>query len=110
MWENKDNFVAWRKGPAFREAHGGGTIGGVLSAIYGVITELKRMPKTGAWEGLMPLTLPKEATSLVLKGRREDTGMADADGESVLPAECFVAMNRMTCAPGKGPDLEKYWR
>ena len=41
VWENKDNFNAWRKGPAFKEAHGGGTVGGVFDAILGVITELK---------------------------------------------------------------------
>jgi hypothetical protein len=99
--------VAWRKGPAFKEAHGGGTVGGILSAIYGVITELKNMPKTGAWEGLIPIT---SDAKIELKGRREDNGMAAADGKSLLPTECFVAMNRMTVAEGKGPELEEFWR
>lgn len=64
-------------------------------------------PRRGAWEGLIPLSADAK---IELKGRREDNGMAAADGKSLLPAECFVAMNRMTCAEGKGPELEEFWR
>ena len=33
VWEKFENFEAWRKGDAFKEAHGGGTVGGVASML-----------------------------------------------------------------------------
>jgi heme-degrading monooxygenase HmoA len=33
VWETKDTFSSWRKSNAFKEAHGGGSIGGFLSAL-----------------------------------------------------------------------------
>ena len=33
VWETKENFSAWRTSYAFKEAHGGGSIGGFLSAL-----------------------------------------------------------------------------
>ncbi len=33
VWETKDYFTTWRKSYAFKEAHGGGSIGGFLSAL-----------------------------------------------------------------------------
>jgi heme-degrading monooxygenase HmoA len=33
VWETKEIFSSWRKSYAFKEAHGGGSIGGFLSAL-----------------------------------------------------------------------------
>jgi len=108
VWDKKDNFQAWRSGPAFKDAHGGGTIGGIFSAIVGALTELKGAPKPAFFEAIAPITVDKASSAIVLTGR-DITGKPIADGKEKLPAECFVSMNRMVAKPGKEGDLEKYW-
>ena len=41
VWETKKNFNSWRTGFAFKEAHGGGSIAGFLSAVVGSMMVLK---------------------------------------------------------------------
>jgi len=109
VWEDKETFNKWRKGPAFKDAHGGGTVMGVLDAVWGVITELKGMPLTAAWDGLSLISVPSKGSALIEIGERNEAGMPVADGQSLLPAECFVSMNRMTVAAGNAAALEKHW-
>jgi len=53
VWETKKNFNSWRTGYAFKEAHGGGTIGGFLSAIVGSAMVLKGPPAPAMWDALL---------------------------------------------------------
>ena len=34
VWDNKDNFDAWRVGDAFKEAHGGGGLSGFIGKVW----------------------------------------------------------------------------
>ena len=45
VWQNKSNFNAWRKGDAFREAHGGTSVGAFVSTMVSSIRILKGAPK-----------------------------------------------------------------
>jgi len=102
-WQNKKNFNSWRTGPAFKEAHGGGSIGGFLSAIVGSLMVLKTAPAPSMWEGLLAESVASSPISL--KARDAD-GKAQADGSTPLPAECFVAMNRFRVKEGKEAEFE----
>ena len=48
VWETVSNFDAWRKGDAFKEAHGGGTVGGVASMLVATAMNTKGAPATPA--------------------------------------------------------------
>ncbi|KAH8075766.1 antibiotic biosynthesis monooxygenase [Aureococcus anophagefferens] len=89
VWETKANFDAWKKGDAFKEAHGGGT-------------NTKGKPKVAAWEGLLPLGLPGAPPADGEGWRR-----VAADGEATLPSDVFVAMNRFPVAEGSEDEFER---
>lgn len=95
VWEKYENFESWRKGDAFKEAHGGGTVKGVLSMLAATARNTKGgKPKPAYWQGLLPETVagtPPDDS----KGWRRLV----ADGTSTLPTECFVAMNRFSVLP-----------
>ena len=54
VWENQENFNAWKTGDAFKEAHGGGTVGGIASMLLATAMNTKGKPKAAMWEGLLP--------------------------------------------------------
>jgi len=95
VWENFDNFDAWRKGDAFKEAHGGGTVGGVAAMLIATAKNTKGKPKPAYWQGLLPVSTPGNPPSDGEGWRR-----IEADGKSTLPRDCFVAMNRFAIQPG----------
>lgn len=96
------NFEAWRKGDAFREAHGGGTVGGVLSMLAATARNTYGKPKPCYWEGLLPESVPGAPPE-----DREEWRRVDADGDTVLPADCFAAMNRFCVKPGMEAAFER---
>ena len=102
VWETKENFDAWKKGDAFKEAHGGGTIGGIASMVMATMQNTKGKPKVCAWEGLLPLSLPGAAPA-----DGEGWKRVVADGESTLPADVFVAMNRFPVVDGGFDEFEE---
>ena len=102
VWETFANFEAWKKGDAFKEAHGGGTIGGVASMLLATAMNTKGKPTPAYWEGLMPVTMPGTPP-----GDGEGWRRVEADGLSMLPKECFVAMNRFSVNEGMDAAFEQ---
>lgn len=102
VWETLENFEAWRKGDAFKEAHGGGTVGGVVSMLAATARNTYGKPKPCFWKGLLPESIP---------GNPPDDGEGwrriDADGKTMLPTDCFVAMNRFSVKPGMESAFER---
>lgn len=96
VWEEVDAFDAWKKGDAFKEAHGGGTIGGIASMLMATARNTKGKPKAAMWEGLLPVSMPGAPSSESGDGWRE----VIADGQTQLDRECFIAMNRFSVLPG----------
>ena len=103
VWENFDAFDAWKTGDAFKEAHGGGTIGGIADMLVATAMNTKGKPKAAMWEGVLPVSMPPASAS--------DTPVAwrdvSADGKSMLDGECFVAMNRFSVAEGMSDAFEQ---
>jgi len=102
VWDTYENFDVWKKGDAFKEAHGGGTIRGVASMLISAARNTKGKPKPCYWEGILP-------TSIEGNPPRDGEGwgsVVECDGETTLPADCFVAMNRFSVRPGMGNAFE----
>ena len=102
VWEEFGSFDAWKKGDAFKEAHGGGTIGGIASMLMATAMNTKGKPKAAMWEGLLPVSMPAAPSDGASDGWRE----VIADGETMLDGECFIAMNRFSVLPGKEAAFE----
>ncbi|KAL3911808.1 MAG: hypothetical protein SGPRY_008555, partial [Prymnesium sp.] len=94
VWENEGAYDAWKSGDAFKEAHGGGTIGGIASMLLATAMNTKGKPKAAMWEGILPVSIVPDAAPNA--GWREVV----ADGESILPGECYIAMNRFSVKEG----------
>lgn len=94
IWERYENFEAWRKGDAFKEAHGGGTMRGVLSMLASTARNTKGKPKPAFWHGLLPETTGSGTPPPDGEGWRRIV----TDGSATVPADCFVAMNRFSVA------------
>ena len=60
VWQDFNNFGAWRKGDAFKEVHGGGTVGGIASMLMATAMNTKGKPVPAYWGGLMPVSTPGE--------------------------------------------------
>ena len=105
IWETKKDFNFWRKGPAFKEAHGGGGILDFLGMIMSSFMTSKGPPKPFFWEGVLPMTSSASKERL-LSG---PGGRPEADGQKVLDPEVFVQTIRFKVADGREQDFEKYW-
>lgn len=90
IWNTKKDFSAWRSGEAFKEAHGGTSIGAFLSTMMNSALVLRGPPRPAFYDGL----LPQESTETLSATPTVDGWRADiqADGLNTLPAECFVEM------------------
>ena len=108
IWETKDGFDGWRKGDAFKEAHGGGTIFGFMSMLVSSLMILKGGPKPAFYDGLLSLSAAPSENSR--KWQAEDGWrQIPADGKNPIDADVFVAMNRFKVRPGKEAAFEKQW-
>lgn len=103
VWDSFDNFDAWKRGDAFKEAHGGGTVGGIASMLLATAMNTKGKPKAAMWEGLLPVTVPPASADVPESGWRQVV----ADGATTLDSECFVAMNRFSVKEGFEPAFEE---
>lgn len=99
LWEDKDTFQVWREGDAFKEAHGGGNIGGILEMLISSAQTLKGKPKLllasaqrTTSNPVAPADLPK-----MTGGWRS----IEADGVNILAPECFLSMDDYVVAPGQ---------
>jgi len=95
VWETQDDFESWRKGDAFKEAHGGGTVAGVVSMLAATARNTYGKPKPCFWQGLLPESLAGNPPSDGEGWRR-----IESDGKAMIPSDCFVAMNRFSVKPG----------
>jgi heme-degrading monooxygenase HmoA len=102
VWEEQKYFDAWKAGDAFKEAHGGGTVGGIASMLVATAMNTKGKPKAAMWEGVLPVSMGAGA-SPPEGGWRQ----VEADGTTMLDGECFLAMNRFTVAPGSETAFEQ---
>ncbi|CAK9004366.1 unnamed protein product [Durusdinium trenchii] len=105
IWETKKDFNFWRKGPAFKEAHGGGGILDFLGMIMSSFLTSKGPPKPFFWEGVLPIT-SNESRERLLSG---PGSRPEADGEKVLEPEVFVATTRFQVFHEREQDFEKFW-
>jgi heme-degrading monooxygenase HmoA len=105
IWEKKSDFSAWRSGEAFKEAHGGTSIGAFLSTMVNSAMVLRGAPRPAFYDGLLlQSTVPEEVPETVDGWRN-----VDADGVTTLPAECFVACNQFFVPPENGAAFEQRW-
>jgi len=97
-WANKKNFNSWRKGPAFKEAHGGGDIFAFLGMIVNGFLTSKGPPKPCFWKG--EAVLPNAALGKFQGGPGSKPNF---DGSTEMDTEVFVSMRRF----GNEEDIDK---
>ena len=109
IWDKKSAFSAWRKGDAFKEAHGGTSIGAFLSTMVNSALVLRGAPRPAFYDGLLTQSVqPAEGD---LKGKIVDGWRSvEADGVNTLPAECFVALQKYFILPDQQQAFEQLWK
>lgn len=105
IWDKKSDFSAWRKGDAFKEAHGGTSIGAFMKTMISSALILKGPPRPAFYDGLLLQSTQPDAVPETVDGWRN----VDADGKVILPPECFVASNQFFVTAENGPAFEKRW-
>jgi heme-degrading monooxygenase HmoA len=105
IWETKQDFNTWRTGDAFKEAHGGTSIGAFLGAMISSLRVLKGAPRPVFYDGLMQLSAVPTSLPKTEGGWR----VVEADGVNLLPAEAFIACNRFSVLPGMEAAFEQRW-
>jgi Uncharacterized enzyme involved in biosynthesis of extracellular polysaccharides len=105
IWEKKSDFSAWRKGEAFKEAHGGTSIGAFMSTMISSAFILAGPPRPAFYDGLLVQSLPPENVPETVDGWRN----VQADGTVTLPEECFVACNQFFVPSENSAAFEKRW-
>mmetsp|Transcript_19380 Transcript_19380/g.28695 ORF Transcript_19380/g.28695 Transcript_19380/m.28695 type:complete len:344 (-) Transcript_19380:54-1085(-) len=105
IWEKKSDFSAWRKGDAFKEAHGGTSISAFVSTMISSLRVLKGAPKPAFYDGLLHQSVVPESIPEAVDGWRN----VEADGVNKLPEECFVACNQFFVTSSNAKDFENRW-
>lgn len=105
IWETKKDFTFWRKGPAFKEAHGGGGILDFVGMVMSSFMTSKGPPKPSFWRGLLPLKSAEQRDRLV----SGPGGRPEADGEELLEPEVFVATTRFNVLDQSKTEFEQLW-
>mmetsp|Transcript_2339 Transcript_2339/g.6272 ORF Transcript_2339/g.6272 Transcript_2339/m.6272 type:complete len:376 (-) Transcript_2339:2084-3211(-) len=108
VWEDKSNFNAWRKGDAFREAHGGTSVGAFVSTMVSSALVLKGPPKPAFYDGLLVQSLAPEFLPETVDGWR-NVAFPEEKGKT-LPAECFVASNQFFVPRENAAAFEQRWK
>jgi len=105
IWETKKNFNSWRKGPAFKEAHGGGNIFGFFSMIINGFMTSKGPPSPAFWKSLS-VEKTAQAKERLISG---PGGRPDADGIQKLDTEVSALMLRFAVPEGDEAKFEQTW-
>lgn len=105
IWNKKSDFSAWRKGDAFKEAHGGTSITAFLSTMVNSALVLKGAPRPAFYDGLLVQSTNPQNVPKTVDGWRS----VEADGISTLPAECFVACNQFYVQQENAIAFEQRW-
>eukprot|EP00551_Chaetoceros_affinis_P017225 CAMPEP_0203689020 /NCGR_PEP_ID=MMETSP0091-20130426/1478_1 /ASSEMBLY_ACC=CAM_ASM_001089 /TAXON_ID=426623 /ORGANISM="Chaetoceros affinis, Strain CCMP159" /LENGTH=364 /DNA_ID=CAMNT_0050558591 /DNA_START=20 /DNA_END=1114 /DNA_ORIENTATION=+ len=105
IWEKKSQFSAWRKGEAFKEAHGGTSIGAFMSTMISSALILKGPPRPAFYDGLLLQSTQPDDIPEAVDGWRNVV----ADGVTNLPTECFVACNQFYVTADNAAAFEQRW-
>jgi heme-degrading monooxygenase HmoA len=105
IWDKKSDFSAWRNGEAFKEAHGGTSIGAFLSTMVNSAFVLRGAPKPAFYDGLLLQSVKLDAVPDVVDGWRS----IEADGINTLPTECFIASNQFYVPQENAAAFEQRW-
>ena len=90
IWEKKSHFSAWRNGEAFKEAHGGTSIGAFLSTMVNSAFVLRGAPRPAFYDALYVRSRPPTVVPQTVDGWRA----VEADGENTLDAESYMHMSK----------------
>jgi hypothetical protein len=96
----------WRTGEAFKEAHGGTSIGALVSTMISSAMVLKGAARPAFYDGFLQQSMKPEAFADIIDGWRS----VEADGINTLPTECFVACNQFFVPPENAPAFEQRMR
>ncbi len=108
IWEKKSHFSAWRKGEAFKEAHGGTSISAFMSTMISSALILKGPPRPAFYDGLLvqSTTIPLDNIPETIDGWRS----VQTDGTFNLPTECFVSCNQFYIPSENKQAFEQRWK
>lgn len=105
IWDKKSDFSAWRTGEAFKEAHGGTSIGAFMSTMINSALVLQGPPRPAFYDGLLLQSTKPDTVPDVVDGWRS----VNADGINTLPTECFVACNQFFVPSENVVAFEQRW-
>ena len=74
IWQNKSDFSAWRQGDAFKEAHGGTSIGAFLTTMVRSAMVLRGAPRPAFYDGLYVLAAKPKSLPETVDGWRLGRG------------------------------------
>jgi heme-degrading monooxygenase HmoA len=107
VWEKKSDFSAWRKGEAFKEAHGGTSLVAFVTTLISSARTLQGAPKPAFYDGLLVQSMRPETIPKLVDGWRETSSAGDLS--QVLDAECFIACNQFFVPPENAKAFEDRW-
>lgn len=105
IWQEKKHFNAWRGGEAFKEAHGGTSLFAFVTTMVSSAMVLKGAPKPAFYDGLLHQSIVPDSIPKTVNGWRD----VQADGQNILPAECFVACNQFFVPSSNSVKFEQRW-
>jgi len=105
VWDKKSDFSAWRKGEAFKEAHGGTSLTAFVSTMVSSALVLKGAPRPAFYDGLLVQSTVPENLPEIVDGWRN----VEATEGATLPAECFVACNQFYVPVENAGAFEQRW-
>ena len=96
IWNEKENFDAWRTGEAFKEAHGGGGIKDFIQLLSTALFILKGKPNPAFYDGLYPLVTSnlQGETFHSIRPNSEGWRTVEADGVNEIPHDLIVVQDR----------------
>jgi len=106
IWNNKDHFSVWRKGSAFKEAHGGTSITAFLGTMIKNSFIIKSPPKPVFYDGLLTESIIPSFLPEIKDGWRS---VNVTDMTEVLPSECFMACNQFFVSEENAKEFEERW-
>jgi heme-degrading monooxygenase HmoA len=105
IWEKKSDFSAWRNGEAFKEAHGGTSIGAFVTTMVSSLFVLRGPPRPAFYDGLLLQSTTPDSIPDIVDGWRQ----VEADGVTTLPTECFIACNQFFISSDNTVAFEQKW-
>jgi heme-degrading monooxygenase HmoA len=104
IWQKKSDFSAWRKGDAFKEAHGGTSIGAFLTTMVSSAMVLRGAPRPAFYDALYQESAVPTNVPEIVDGWRSSV---QADGIHTLPPECFVCLEKFFVPMEHAASFEK---